>query len=152
MVIKALSLWEPWASLMRCGAKTIETRSWYTAYRGPLLICAALQWTREQDEVLAWPSIQHAFRHAHANWIGPRYSVASMCLGKAVCIVDLQDCLHSELLRVDPAYEAEIAFGDFSDGRYGWVTNNRRVLDPFPVRGQQGLFEVNVPDSILEAV
>jgi hypothetical protein len=39
--IKAVSLWEPWASLMRTGAKTIETRSWFTSYRGPLLICAA---------------------------------------------------------------------------------------------------------------
>lgn len=26
--MKAVSLWQPWASLIACGAKTIETRSW----------------------------------------------------------------------------------------------------------------------------
>ena len=39
--MKALTLWQPWASLIAVGAKTIETRSWSTAYRGPLLIHAA---------------------------------------------------------------------------------------------------------------
>lgn len=38
---KALTLWQPWASLVALGVKTIETRSWSTAYRGPLAIHAA---------------------------------------------------------------------------------------------------------------
>ena len=39
--MKAISLWNPWAALIRCGAKTIETRSWSTQYRGQLAIHAA---------------------------------------------------------------------------------------------------------------
>jgi hypothetical protein len=39
--MKALTLWQPWASLIALGAKTIETRSWSTKYRGPLAIHAA---------------------------------------------------------------------------------------------------------------
>jgi hypothetical protein len=39
--MKALSLWEPWASLVRFGVKTIETRSWSTTYRGPIAIASA---------------------------------------------------------------------------------------------------------------
>jgi hypothetical protein len=39
--VKALSVRQPWASLIACGRKTVEIRSWRTAYRGPLLICAA---------------------------------------------------------------------------------------------------------------
>jgi activating signal cointegrator 1 len=39
--MKALSLWQPWASLVALGVKTIETRSWSTSYRGPLAIHAA---------------------------------------------------------------------------------------------------------------
>ena len=39
--MKALTLWQPWASLIAVGAKTIETRSWSTKYRGPLAIHAA---------------------------------------------------------------------------------------------------------------
>jgi len=38
--IVALSLHQPWASMIATGDKTIETRGWGTTYRGPLLICA----------------------------------------------------------------------------------------------------------------
>lgn len=39
--MKALSLRQPWASLVALGVKTVETRSWSTSYRGPLAIHAA---------------------------------------------------------------------------------------------------------------
>lgn len=38
MKIKAISLHQPWASMIAQGVKTIETRLWYTPYRGELLI------------------------------------------------------------------------------------------------------------------
>src|SRR6266446_3685372 len=37
----ALSLKQPWATLVVTGLKTIEVRSWPTARRGPILIHAA---------------------------------------------------------------------------------------------------------------
>jgi len=39
--VKALSLTQPWASLVALGFKRVETRSWGTIYRGPLAIHAA---------------------------------------------------------------------------------------------------------------
>lgn len=39
--MKALTLWQPWASLIALGVKSIETRAWSTSYRGPLAIHAA---------------------------------------------------------------------------------------------------------------
>lgn len=41
MQIKALSLRQPWASLVATGKKTIETRKRTTTYRGDILICAS---------------------------------------------------------------------------------------------------------------
>lgn len=38
--MKALTIRQPWASLIAAGVKTIETRSWSTKYRGPLAIHA----------------------------------------------------------------------------------------------------------------
>lgn len=38
--MKALSVKPHWADLIASGAKTIETRTRRTAYRGPLLICS----------------------------------------------------------------------------------------------------------------
>ena len=39
--MKTLTLLQPWATLVALEAKRIETRSWYTTYRGPLAIHAA---------------------------------------------------------------------------------------------------------------
>lgn len=38
--MKALTLYQPWASLIALGVKTVETRPWATKYRGPLAIHA----------------------------------------------------------------------------------------------------------------
>ncbi|MHB1844897.1 MAG: ASCH domain-containing protein [Deltaproteobacteria bacterium] len=39
--MKALSVQQPWANMIASGEKTIETRTWTTAYRGPLLIVSS---------------------------------------------------------------------------------------------------------------
>jgi len=40
--MKALSVKQPWANKIASGEKTIEVRTWYTHYRGPLLIVLSL--------------------------------------------------------------------------------------------------------------
>lgn len=42
--VRAITLRQPWASLITVGAKTIETRSRSTKYRGPLAIHAGHRW------------------------------------------------------------------------------------------------------------
>jgi len=39
--MKALSIKQPWANLIAAGEKTIETRTWATDYRGPILIVSS---------------------------------------------------------------------------------------------------------------
>lgn len=39
--MKALSIRQPWASLIRDGKKTIEVRSWITRFRGEFLVVAS---------------------------------------------------------------------------------------------------------------
>ncbi len=39
--MKALSIREPWASMILSGRKTIETRTWRTDFRGTVLLCAS---------------------------------------------------------------------------------------------------------------
>lgn len=45
--MKALTIWQPWASLIAIGAKEFETRSWSTNYRGTIAIHAAKKDTSE---------------------------------------------------------------------------------------------------------
>lgn len=39
--MKALNVKQPWAWLIASGKKTIETRTWSTKYRGPILIVSS---------------------------------------------------------------------------------------------------------------
>jgi len=39
--MKAISIKEPYASMLLDGSKTIETRTWQTKHRGKLLLCAS---------------------------------------------------------------------------------------------------------------
>lgn len=41
--MKAISVKQPWASMIAQGVKSIETRTWATRHRGPLLIVASSQ-------------------------------------------------------------------------------------------------------------
>jgi len=61
--MKAISIKQPWASLIAAGVKTLELRAWPTDHRGPLLICSSRR-----------PVIDG---HRH---------------GAALCVVDVVDC------------------------------------------------------------
>lgn len=41
--MKALSIKQPWATLIANGIKTLEVRSWKVNYRGPLVIVSSKQ-------------------------------------------------------------------------------------------------------------
>lgn len=58
--LKALSLWQPWASLVAEGVKTIETRHWSTRYRGPLAIHATKQPVMPGERVGDYKAVQDA--------------------------------------------------------------------------------------------
>jgi hypothetical protein len=67
--MKAITLHQPWASLVAIGAKTIETRSWSTRHRGPLAIHAGATMTRAQRAT------------AYADPIGGALNGAGIMLG-----------------------------------------------------------------------
>lgn len=133
--MKAISIWQPWASLIADGHKRFETRSWATQYRGPLLICSGLRIPRlhELDDRV-------------------RALVNGNCLplGMAVCVVDLEFCwpvTDPFVMGLTPHDSIEFALGDYSPGRFAWnLQNVRRFKEPWPVRGRQGLFDVPGPE------
>ena len=64
--MKTLSIRQPFASLICRGIKTIENRTWNTAYRGKLLIHAS-------GKPLAWPSfdyLPHDFVKGYQKYYG----------------------------------------------------------------------------------
>lgn len=146
--MKAISLWEPWASLMCSGAKTIETRGWRTSYRGDLLICASRHRVLYElhDWLCRWhvqgglaPLVGKPLDLEGKTW--PGVNIRDLQFGNAVCVVELYDCVPSDDLTLGDV-KHERHFGDFTPGRFAWLTRNLRQIEPFAVRGKQGLFEV----------
>lgn len=140
--MRAISLWEPWASLIRVGAKTWETRSWGTPYRGPLLICAAKKKDEQAKELFYTPVFQKPFIGTHPGLLDGYLPFECLNFGCAVAIVELVDCKRTEDIR-DEEISGQLDFGNFAQNRFGWklkLINGSFV--PFSVKGSQGFFEV----------
>src|SRR4051812_5435271 len=129
--MKALTLWQPWASGVAIGAKRIETRSWPTTYRGHLAIHAAK--ARTQALADAFDGYRSTFRAAGIK------AFEELPFGSVILICQLVDCIPVERLGSVPQLERR--FGNFDSGRFAWLLGDVRVLaTPIPARGAQGLW------------
>lgn len=167
--MKGLSLTQPWATLVAIGAKTIETRSWDTSYRGEILIASSKSFPRA-CEVLCWKD-----PFAHALIEGGYLASSELPRGAIVAVATLDVVMPTdEFMRgvgsviarhgTDAARWAvvEHAFGDFSPGRFAWLLKDIRPLTtPVPAAhvgkdgqtkagGALGLW--NVPQVVLDLV
>ncbi len=141
---KALSLWQPWASLVVIGAKSIETRSWRTKYRGPLIIHAAKRWLPDQWAWLQGHWIVRERLFDAGYWVSYQNGdPGGLPFGAAVALVELVDCLPTERCTVG---DLERECGDFSAGRWAWFfAKLKRLREPIPVKGQMRLFNLSIP-------
>lgn len=140
--MRALTIVQPWATLIAIGEKRIETRSWGTSYRGPVLIHAGA-----------------SKKYVHLGWrvnVEPLVSAVythpmDLPLGVIVAIADIVDCVEITIHNIEMLSPNERRFGHYAPGRYAWHLANVRPLDkPVPAKGQRGLW---VPDrQLLEAL
>ncbi len=153
MKAKALVLYEPWATLMRRRDKTCETRGWKTTYRGPLVICAA----KRPVEDSALEEINHWLEQMGK----PPIKRGEFFPGHAVAVGNLKECYSTVFLGrlwekgepwVRQMVKRELFFGNYNPGRYALILDNLQPIGPFPVRGQQGLFDVDVPEEFLNGL
>lgn len=156
--MKALTLTQPWASLVAIGAKRIETRSWATNYRGPLAIHAAKGLPNEAKVLFLCTPFHEVltkagFQISHMLMAPPKgIQPHNLPLAAVVATCKLSDCLPTEeVFRQYGATRYEREFGDYTPGRWAWVLSNIVALPaPIPARGALGLWELTLP--ILEAL
>src|SRR4029077_20972411 len=136
MKIPVLSLWQPWATAMALRIKKNETRHWSTNYRGWLGIHAAKKPMSKEDAAMIDSNI----------WLQ-----RPMPFGAVVCIVRLVGCETTELLVKCGVSEREQHWGNYSPGRFGWVTSPLDMIElpeAIPLVGHQGLFNWEVPAEL----
>jgi hypothetical protein len=133
--VLALTVKQPWATLIAVGAKKVETRSWKTKHRGIIGIHAGATITRDAVELC----FQEPFKAAltAAGILHPDQLPLGALLAKA----DLAEC--RETGRMYYLSDQERAFGDYTEGRYGWVFKNVEILPaPVPMSGALKLWEM----------
>lgn len=135
--MRAISLWQPWASAISLGHKRIETRHWKTAHRGEIAIHAAKRWGPDEREFAA---VEHTLGRL------PKH----LPLGAIVAIANIVDILPTDelMLTIDPV---EKLYGNYDPGRYGWMLEDIQVLrEPVACIGRQSIW--TLPSGTHDAV
>jgi hypothetical protein len=154
--IKALTVWQPWASLLAlgdAGPKKYETRHFRTRYRGPIAIHSGLrrnhylgydrEWllaVAEGFKVAAPDQLQHLLRHLDGLPYG-----AIVGVGMLHEVHEILD----DTWRHIPI--AEKILGNYTPGRYMYELRHVQQLEkPIETRGFQGLWDWDAPADLVD--
>lgn len=140
--MRCLTLTQPWASLVMCGAKRMETRDWRTNYRGQLGIHAAKGFPVDAADLCFQPLFKKALVAGgfRVEGLRDRHNSWGLPLGMLLGTVTLVDCVSTVgvALTID---EQERAFGDFTPGRWAWILEDfTPFAQPIPLRGSLRLW------------
>ena len=129
--MKALTIKEPWASLIIEEYKKYEIRSWKTKYRGKILIHAGLSIEKDMME---------RFKDYNID-INPGYIIGEATITDCILVDEEFYC---ELRSIDP-----VVYGRSNHTEtYAWKLENVVKYDnPIPCKGKLGLWnycEVNL--------
>jgi hypothetical protein len=151
--VKALTITQPWATLIAIRAKRFETRGWQTPHRGPIAIHAGkgvkpVGGERGLRELCASQPFKAVL--TLAGYEDP----ADLPRGEIVAAADLVGCFSTDeiaacasglqVTRITGMHpcQHERAFGDYSPDRFAWVLGDVQPVTPgIEARGELGLWE-----------
>ena len=132
--MKAITIKEPYASLISNGVKKIETRSWKTNYRGYLYIHAGKTTQKVSDDVLS------LLKGNKTN------------NGKILCRCKLKDCVYMTEEFIDNLKNTnpiEYKCGKYEVGRYAWILDDIEQVDMVDVKGNLNLWDFYDENEIM---
>jgi activating signal cointegrator 1 len=144
--MKALTLTQPWATLVAIGAKRIETRSWSTNYRGRLAIHAAKGFPREARMFAYQEPAGRVLNEAGISLGGdcrelPTGAIVAVAILRQVWPTGHGFWQRNSVRDNQAAFER--VFGNYDEGRYGWLLCDvQRLVKPTPCKGALGLWTV----------
>lgn len=133
--MKALSMTQPWASLVAMGAKKIETRGWRptSALGEDIAIHAAKGFPLDCRQLCDQTLFAQTLKR---SWI-------QLPVGAVIAVVRVESYERTEkLLTTDGSLTLlEEAFGNYAPNRFGWrLTNLRPLRTPITCRGALGIW------------
>lgn len=130
--MKALSIIQPHAELIRIGLKLIETRSWCTNYRGEILIHASKT------------KIPKAVRQNAELLSLIEKDISDLDYGYIIAKAKLVGCekMTSEFIaKLKKENPTEFVAGYYSEGRYAWFLECIKPIEPIAVKGHLGIWD-----------
>ncbi|XP_017334264.1 activating signal cointegrator 1 [Ictalurus punctatus] len=126
-----LSMHQPWASLLTCGIKRVEGRTWYTSHRGRLWIAAAAKKPTPQEIA----QVEAMYRQICKQDLHFPKDYPTGCL---LGCVNMTDCLSQEQFR-----EQYPHIGDESASPFVFIcTNPQELLVKFPMKGKHKIWKL----------
>ena len=160
--IRALTVRQPWVWAIAEQGKTIENRTWQTAYRGLLAIHAGARF--DDDATMPVDRAERRLRALVAKIRlahGSPPDTANLRLSRIIAVADLTGIHHASECRL-PDRSPIPTLGDLAGGRpgcspwaipgeYHWELGCVRPLpDPVPCKGRLGLWRL--PEDVEKAV
>lgn len=159
--MKCISILQPWASLVVTkdpatgkAYKQIETRSWNTKFRGPLLIHASAK-KPPKNKPEWWYDLFDTIDKTRKGYPGYGWLPYGRIIGM-VNVVDTFEIIPANPLNLffesnEKEWDQELSFGDYSAGRYGWLLSDPILFKtPIPCKGSLSIW--NLPAELEEAV
>jgi hypothetical protein len=129
--LTAITLHQPWASLVAKGCKQYETRDWPTNHRGLIVIHAGRK-PKGKQELREHDKVVESFKDL-LNEDCPYSAV--------VAIAELTDVILMTEEFINQQCPTELRCGDWKIGRYAFKLENIRAIAPIPATGKQGLWK-----------
>ncbi len=166
--MKALTIRQPWATLIALGVKTIETRSWRAPVSliGQRIAIHAGSHRPLLADVGDWSTFYSPDRECFIMREHPDGRCADLPFGAIVATATLTDYLpmvdtdhrghHLRSLLICPSglfrsdrssqdddYDLtdQLPYGWFAPGRWAWMLDDIKLCDLVPAKGKQGVWE-----------
>lgn len=148
-ILPAITIRQPYASLMALGFKQQETRSWDTKVRGPVAIHAGLAMPCRIGQRVEFGEFEVERDRGGLLLRSPLLSWPyRLPMGAVVGIGDLFQTRRTESLEHSPS-DRERALGDHTPGRWAWsITSMRPIRNPIDAKGGQGWWKWQLPDGL----
>lgn len=157
--LKAITLTQPYASLMAIGAKCVETRSWPPHSLRPgdrIAIHAGKGFAEGDAKDFVERCRAEPFRAAlvagfFAGYFQKRppqpFYPGDLPRGAVVALARFVKAIPGDAPEIARLSELETAFGYYGRGRWGWLFEDVQAIEPIPARGKLGIWTWEVPEG-----
>ena len=139
--LTAITLHQPWASLISVGCKQYETRDWKTSYKGLIAIHAGCK-PKGKQKLRDHENVVKSF----CNLLTEDCPYSSV-----IAIAEMTDCILMTEKFISQQTETELSCGNWQVGRYAFKLENVRSITPTQATGKQGFwkweYNQDLPDT-----